>query len=152
MKLTTREQLMTINIDEKSASQAGHIKNQSPLALILTLIDARARHDIDVALACYEPHAVVVDQSGKTSTGTLAIKLFTETVMNLPLVFTDRSIVQAHDVAIHYSQWTITVPNWDGETKELTGRTTDVIRKQDDGNWLIAIDNPYGTAILDASR
>ncbi|MGY2293789.1 YybH family protein [Pseudomonas sp. SDO528_S397] len=140
---------MTFDINGESSSQV-HVKNQTPLALILNLIDARARHDVDSALACYESSAVVVDQSGKVSTGALVIKAFTETVMKLPLVFTHRNIVQAHNVAIHYSHWTISVSREDGETTELTGRTTDVLRKQLDGRWLISIDNPYGTAILDA--
>ncbi len=129
-----------------------HMKSQTPSELILNLIDARARRDLDAALACYEPDAVVVDQSGKTTMGTEAIKAFTAGVMALPLVFTHRRIVQGRDVAIHYSQWKLVVPTKGGGTTELTGRTTDVFRQQSDGTWLVAIDNPYGSVILDATE
>lgn len=141
---------MTLITSHESAAhpQQHRTKGQAPLALILRLVDARARHDVDAALACYEPDAIVVDQYGRTNTGAAAIKAFIETVMILPLVFTHRSIVQAHDVAIHYSQWTIALPDDGSGATELTGRTTDVLRKQPGGSWLIAIDNPYGTAIL----
>ena len=36
----------------------------------------------------------------------------------------------------------------DGSEVRQTGRTTDVLRRQEDGVWRLVIDNPWGTTIL----
>ena len=30
----------------------------------------------------------------------------------------------------------------------MSGRSSDILRRQPDGNWLIALDNPWGTDIV----
>ena len=32
----------------------------------------------------------------------------------------------------------------DGSEVNLTGQTSDVVRRQPDGTWLLVIDNPFG--------
>ena len=39
-----------------------------------------------------------------------------------------------------------TGPN--GMTVEMAGKSSDVLRRQPDGTWLIAVDNPWGTEVL----
>ena len=116
-----------------------------PLDTISYLVAARSRGDIEAALACYELNATVVMEPGKFATGEDAIKTFTQATISLPVIFGDREIVEAEDIALHVSQWTLRPT--DGP--EIAGRRTDVLRRQTDGNWLLAIDNPWGSALLD---
>lgn len=53
--------------------------------------------------------------------------------------------MEAEGMALHFSQWTI--GRADGS--EISAWTTDVGRRQPNGNWLVAIDNPRGTSLLD---
>ena len=116
-----------------------------PLDTISYLLAARSRGDIKAALACYEPNATVVMGPGKFASGEDAIKAFTQATISLLVIFGDREIVEAEDIALHVSQWTLRPT--DGP--EIAGRTTDVLRRQPDGNWLLAVDNPWGSSLLD---
>ena len=50
------------------------------------------------------------------------------------------------DIAILYSRWTVSGTGPDGTPVTLGGVTSDVVRRQSDGHWLFAIDNPLGGA------
>lgn len=117
-----------------------------PLDTMTYLLAARARGDVTAALSCYEPGATVVMQPTVFGNGEEAVRRFTEATIALPITFGDRKIVDAGDIVLHLSQWTLRTE--DGA--QVTGRTTDVLRRQPDGRWLLVIDNPWGGALLDA--
>jgi ketosteroid isomerase-like protein len=123
----------------------------TPLELVRTLIDARARGDIATAVACYEKTALVIAAPDQRLSGEAAIKQFTVQAIALPLKFGAREIVEGDGIALHYSAWTMSLPNGSGGMNELSGRTTDLLRRQPDGRWLISIDNAWGVALLDAA-
>jgi len=53
--------------------------------------------------------------------------------------------IRSGDIAILYSRWTMTGGTAaDGSEVNLTGQTSDVVRRQPDGTWLVVIDNPFG--------
>lgn len=127
------------------------MKNRTPAELISSLIEARARRDVAAAVACYEIEATVLVAPDKVMRGTSAAQAFTEAVMNLPLVFSARTFVEGSGVALHHAKWTVVVG--EGEAaEERTGRTADLLREQPDGTWLLAVDNAWGTAILDVAE
>ncbi|MGY2800270.1 uncharacterized protein (TIGR02246 family) [Ewingella americana] len=119
------------------------MNNTTPASLIEYLMQARARRDIDAVLACYEPDATLVLQSGETEQGLDAIRIFSEKVMDLPLQFSDRKFIQGSGITVHNSNWKLSLPKEEGELEEITGKTVDIIRQQVDGSWLLAIDNPW---------
>jgi ketosteroid isomerase-like protein len=55
-----------------------------------------------------------------------------------------KGIIQSEDLALMPGKWTLTAWGADGRALKRTGVATDVARRQPDGVWLIAIDNPYG--------
>lgn len=117
----------------------------SPVDTITYLLAVRAQGNITAALSCYETNATVVIEPGKFGSGEEAIRGFTEATISLPITFSDREIVEAGDIALHLSQWTIR----SAEGSDISGRTTDVLRRQPDGRWLIVVDNPWGASLLD---
>ena len=60
-----------------------------------------------------------------------------------------REFIEGPEITLHLSAWTLTGTDADGKSIAWEGRTTDVLRKQSDGNWLVSLDNPWGTALLD---
>ena len=54
----------------------------------------------------------------------------------------------AGDLALSIVGWSLTGTGPDGKSVQMEGTTSDILRKQADGNWLFAIDNPWGAGIL----
>ncbi|MGH8887349.1 MAG: YybH family protein [Egibacteraceae bacterium] len=57
-----------------------------------------------------------------------------------------KTIVHGPDVALVRSDWTLHGAAPDGCPVEMRGSAGDVVRRQPDGTWLLAIDNPWGAA------
>ena len=121
----------------------------TPLHTMLTLVEARKHGDMDTALSCYEKEASIVFGPGKIGVGQQALHDFIQFAMSLPVVFTTRDVIESDTIALHYSAWTSSSVDEAGQTQELGGTTTDVLRKQADGSWLIAIDNAWGVSVLE---
>jgi hypothetical protein len=80
------------------------------------------------------------------------IREFNEHVMKLSIMFEQSTIIEADGVAIHYSRWSRENTS-NGMITVSTGVTTDVLRRQQDGSWLLCLDNPWGIEVLpDAQR
>ncbi|GAA5128656.1 YybH family protein [Pseudonocardia adelaidensis] len=104
--------------------------------------------DIDGLVALYEPGATVIPQPGNPVTGHAAIREALGGFLALHGQFQLRTdaVVECGDIAVGYGSWTLkggTDP--DGNTVNLEGRATDVMRKQPDGSWLDVIDDPYSS-------
>lgn len=98
--------------------------------------------DLDALLALYEPDAVITPP-GQIVKGLTGIREVLGTFLSLKGKFNlqPEKVLHADGVALLISKWTLT-----SSAAELAGTTSDVVRRQADGSWLIAIDNPYGTA------
>lgn len=55
--------------------------------------------------------------------------------------------VKNGDIALTHTQWQLDVPG-----AEATGSVTaDIVRRQPDGTWKYAVDNPWGGTVLDTA-
>ena len=52
------------------------------------------------------------------------------------------------ELALYHSKWSMRGTGPDGAQVEVSGQSSDVLRRQADGTWKIAIDNPWGTTVL----
>jgi ketosteroid isomerase-like protein len=122
----------------------------SPLEAITALVEARNAGNVERALQCYGPDAVVVVQPGSVFTGLDGARAALEAFVALRSTFvvTARKFIEGPDVALHYCEWTLTGTGQAGQPLMLTGRSTDVFRLQPGGGWLLVLDNPYGTSVL----
>jgi ketosteroid isomerase-like protein len=57
-------------------------------------------------------------------------------------------VLEAGDVALYLGRWQLRGTDPAGGPVMLSGESTDVLRRQPDGRWLIAIDDPWGTQLL----
>jgi ketosteroid isomerase-like protein len=88
----------------------------------------------DGAALIPEPGTVVSDAAGLRA----ALQGFLDTKGTITIVST--STVVKGDLALTHSHWRLDIPG--GEPREL--RSAEVVRRQPDGTWKYAIDNPYG--------
>ena len=104
--------------------------------------------DLEAVLELYEPAATVVPQPGQVVTGTDAIREVMSGFLALQPRFElrQRQVLVTGDVALLMSEWTMQATGPDGSPVQMTATTSDVARRQADGSWRFAIDNPYGTA------
>ncbi len=99
--------------------------------------------DLNSIMALYEPEAKLVSQPGQVVSGHEAIRaalegfLALKPKMNLEV----KKLIQAEDVALLHSQWSLTGTGPDGGPITMSGQSTEVARQQPDGSWLYLIDN-----------
>lgn len=104
--------------------------------------------DIDALVSLYEPAAVLLPQPGRKVSGHAAIReaLAAFLAMKGRFQMAPPKVIQAADVAIVFAEWTLSAHAADGSPVHLSGHTSDVVRCQPDGRWLLAIDSPFGAA------
>jgi len=56
-----------------------------------------------------------------------------------------KRVLQADNLALLITEWSLNGTEPDGRIFNLTGRGTVVLRRQSDDTWLIVIENPLGT-------
>jgi uncharacterized protein (TIGR02246 family) len=100
--------------------------------------------DVDALAGMYEPEAVYVAGPGQQVVGRKAIRsalagwLATKPRLRLELA----GLAVAGDVALERTTWTVVMPGADGKPAESSGFSSVVLRRQDDGTWLMAVDDP----------
>ena len=94
----------------------------------------------------HEPSACLVPQPGQVLQGAAAIREGIASFIALKPTMTgeSRTVVQADDLAIVYTKWTLSGTGPDGGAVNMSGQSTDVMRRQPDKTWLCVIDNPFG--------
>jgi uncharacterized protein (TIGR02246 family) len=103
--------------------------------------------DLDSLMALYTPDAALVPQPGQVVTGHAAIREALQAFLALKgrIRIETTYAVEAGDIALLRSQWHLDGTGPDGKPVAMSGRSNEVVRRQPDGRWLIAIDHPYGS-------
>lgn len=123
----------------------------NPVDTVTRLVTAVNQGNLDAAVACYEAEAILIVQPGHVATGTKALREAYAGFIAMKVTITTETykIVQADDIVLFSSKWNATGTAPDGSPVKMSGISSDVLRRQVDGRWLIVIDNPFGAAILD---
>lgn len=123
---------------------------ETPASLIAGLVNARNNGEIDMVLACYELVPTIVPSPGNVQSGIPALRAWLASFAASRPKFTvkDRMIVEGQDIALHCCAWDMTGTDQSGQIFRMQGRSADVFRRQANGMWLVALDNPWGTASI----
>ncbi|MCI0563989.1 MAG: SgcJ/EcaC family oxidoreductase [Nitrososphaera sp.] len=123
---------------------------QNPEDTVNKLMEAINRGNLEAAMALYEPRATMVTEPGKLANGREAIRKAIEGFIALrpTLKGEAHQSVVVGDLALFCSKWRLKGTAPDGKPVEMSGTSSDVLRRQADGSWLIVIDNPWGPAIV----
>ena len=123
----------------------------TPIDTVNQLTDALNRGDLEAALALYEPDAVLIARPGQIARGSTELRAALGRFIELKptLRSQTQNVVQVDEIALYMSRWTLQGTDGSGQAITMGGESTDILRRQEDGRWLIAIDNPWGVQILE---
>ena len=126
----------------------------TPIETVNELVHAINEANLERALAAYEEDAVLVAQPGVTARGTSQLReaLSGFVAMKARLRSEAQQVIQNGDVALYIARWSLSGVDPSGKPVNMGGESTDVLRRQHDGRWLIVLDNPWGSQILPPSR
>jgi uncharacterized protein (TIGR02246 family) len=116
------------------------------------LMQAINRRDPDGALGLYEPEAVLVVQPGRLVRGAPQLReaLAGFAALEPTLESEAQHVIEAGDVGLYLGRWTLRGTDPTGQPVIMGGESTDILRRQPDGRWRIALDNPWGLRVLPA--
>jgi len=103
--------------------------------------------DVDGIIELYESNAVILPPDApEVVSGHAAIREVLDGILALGGKMENAivRVIEQQDIAILYSRWTVCGTGPDGTQVTVGGTTSDVVRRQNDGSWLFAIDNPLG--------
>lgn len=102
--------------------------------------------DIDGVASLYEAEALYVRRDGTVVTGRPAIRELLQSITNASteIKMNIIRVVTLDGIALIYNDWTATTVSADGGIRESTGKAIEIVRRQSDGRWLFAIDDPFG--------
>jgi uncharacterized protein (TIGR02246 family) len=117
-------------------------------------MDAINSGDLKRAATMYEPDAVMVVQPGKLARGAVQLReaLAGFIALKPTLKSEAHEVIEAGDVALCVSRWNLRGTDPEGKAVVMDGESADILRRQEDGRWLIALDNPWGDQVLASGR
>ena len=118
---------------------------RTPADVDRLLAEAISRGDLEAALACYEEDASLVPQPGQVARGTAALREAVGAFIALKatLALTVEEVIEAGDLALLRSRWTLCGTGEDGQPLAIAGAGAEVVRRQPDGSWRFVIDHPF---------
>ncbi|MCR9135517.1 MAG: DUF4440 domain-containing protein [Alphaproteobacteria bacterium] len=120
------------------------------LATVEKMTAAFHSADLESVMDSYEDTATVVfDPAAPISDPAVIRSMFQGAfTMNPKFSYGGHEVFVAGDIAIHFAPWTMTGTLPDGKPVEQSGLSVAVLRRQNDGRWLMVIDNPHGQHLL----
>ncbi|KAA9001698.1 SgcJ/EcaC family oxidoreductase [Affinibrenneria salicis] len=123
-------------------------------ALIKSADSAISREDFDSLLNFYTDDAVLVIKPGLLATGKEQIRKAFITIAayfnhSIEVRQGKMELIESGDSALVIMETLLNFRDADGGSNALTRRATYVFRKDAGNRWLCAIDNSYGTDLLD---
>jgi uncharacterized protein (TIGR02246 family) len=122
----------------------------TPIDTVNKLTNALNRGDLEAAVALYEPNAVLVAQPGQVARGSAELRTALAGFIGLKPALRSlaQNVVEVGDIALYAGRWTLQGTDPSGKAITMGGESSDVLRKQKDGRWLVAVDNPWGAQVL----
>ena len=117
-----------------------------PEDLYPALSEAYNAGDLDALVSLYDPKAVFVIKPGRVTESPAELHSAMQHLVALHgrLTVNPRTFIRSDDLVLVLGTFTLSGRRGDGTPFDRTSRFADVLRRQLDGRWLVAIDNPYG--------
>jgi uncharacterized protein (TIGR02246 family) len=100
--------------------------------------------DLDALIQLYEPRASLIQPDGSAATGHAAIRAALAELLgsNPRIEMKTVRMAKGDDLAVLYSEWSLATNTPDGKRAQVAGTSVEVVRRQSDGTWRFAIDDP----------
>ena len=118
-----------------------------PEDLLNSQVEEFNKGNISFLMTLYEKDVCFASKSGQVVKDPESIRRTLQSFIDMgtKLEAREKRVLQANDLTLLITEWTINGTEPDGKPINLTGRGTVVLRRQSDGVWLIVIENPWGT-------
>jgi ketosteroid isomerase-like protein len=119
----------------------------TPEELLNLQVQEFNKGNINFLMSLYEDNVCFAPRPGQVDRDLESIRRSFQGLIDMgaKLDAKTQRIIYASDLALLITKWSITGTEPNGNSINLTGRGTVVLRQQPDGSWLIAIENPWGT-------
>jgi len=109
--------------------------------------EAYASGDIERLMTLYEPDAVMAPSPGKRAVGHDAIREVLVRLLAIKGRMTCRNLycMRVDRIALLQAEWKLSGTRPDGKPVELSSRTAEVVRQQEDGSWRYIIDHAFAS-------
>jgi uncharacterized protein (TIGR02246 family) len=127
---------------------SGVMKASTPQELPERFRQGFSSGDANAIVSLYEPAGVIAPDPNHVIAGQAAIREMVVGFMAQRPQFTlhEAEAVQAGDIALVRSRWTVRTMDESGRPMEMKVSPTLVARRQPDGRWLVVIDRPLSSA------
>jgi uncharacterized protein (TIGR02246 family) len=124
---------------------------EHPLDAVQRVDEAFNRGDLEGLLELYEDDAVMVYRPGAILRGKAELRDSFRTLLSLKTTARQEKflVLEAGDLAMVTSRWTIKGITPDGKVIARGGCGSTTLRRQAGGGWRVAIANSWGEAVLD---
>lgn len=94
----------------------------------------------------FEPDAKIVNKNGGIITGINEINQEHSGLLKIggKMTSINKYCIVFEEIALLKADWKIDTLDENGNKIEIKGLSTEIIRKQKNGNWLYIVDNPFG--------
>jgi ketosteroid isomerase-like protein len=122
-------------------------KSMTPEKLLNLQVEEFNKSNISFLMTLYENDACFASKPGEVVKDLESIRQSLQSFIDVrvKLEAKVKRVLQASDLALIITEWSINGIESDGKPINLTGRGTVVLRQQSDGTWRIVIENPWGT-------
>ena len=120
---------------------------KTPADLLYLQVKEFNRGNVSFLMTLYEKDACFASNPGQVVQGLESIRRSLQGFidMKVKLEARVRRVIQAGNLALLTTEWSIVGTEPDGKPINLNGRGTVVLRSQFDGSWLMVIENPWGS-------
>lgn len=107
--------------------------------------DAYNSKNIQQIMKLYTKDAKLVNEDGTVAAGLTQIQKIQTELLKIGGHFTAKNLstVVVGDTALLNAHWHISTKDKNGKPLELSGFTSEIVKKQPNGTWLYVIDNPF---------
>ena len=122
-------------------------KFATPEDLLNSQVEEFNKGNIIFLMTLYEKDACFASEPGHVVSDLESIRKTLQGFIDMgaKLEAKTNKVIQANDLALLITEWSITGNGPDDKPANLTGRGTIVLRRQSDDSWLMVIENPWGT-------
>lgn len=139
-----------------NAQNQNRMKNQTitqeqhVLETIERMTTAFHNKDIEDVMAFYEPNALVIFEPETPIKDPVELRamFMNAFVINPIFTYSGHEVFVNGNLATHIAPWTMNGQTPDGTKITQSGLSVAILRKQQNGEWLIIFDNPHGNFLM----
>ncbi len=128
-----------------------NVEQQKVLQTIQNMTSSFEAGDLDAVMSNYLEPSAIVFEPGQPVYQAAQQRAAFEAFLGVKPKFSygEHEVIIAGKLAVHIAPWKMKGRAPDGTEVIQSGLSVAVLEKQSDGKWLMAIDNPHGSRLLD---